>query len=127
MLIPPPSTGKSVEVSFVMTAAAPTTESWVGRNSMGTSLIGAVALSSSEWLTLVWREISTPVPAQIPLPPGGAKRLTSQLSPDGGIGVFLWALDGDGVPWLLLGRFDDESVARFREKWAELVETPGSA
>lgn len=92
---------------------------------MGTSLLGSLTLSNDESLVMVWREIGTPALEQFPLPQANAKRLTSDaLPPFGDIAAFLWAEDPDGVPWLLLGRFDEPSARRFREVWNQTVGGP---
>jgi hypothetical protein len=119
--IPPPSEGRSIELSVVLTSGPPTEDHWPGKNSMGTGLVGWCAIDS-EFISVVWREVDTPQGQQIPLNVSAAKRLLEKIPEGGGIGVMLWMLDEEQTPYLLLGRFDEESAERFRQRWEETAE-----
>lgn len=121
VFIPPPAANRSVELAVAITSEAPTQESWVGRRGMGTGLVGYCPIGH-EYISVVWREIDTPQKQNIPLNVASAKRLLEEIPEGGSIAIMLWMLDEQHTPWLLLGRFDEESADRFRERWNELAE-----
>ena len=121
VFIPAPTGNRSVEIAVAITSEAPTEDSWVGRSGMGTRLVGHCPLDT-EYISVVWREIDTPQKQSIPFNVASGKRLLEEIPEGGSIAMMLWMLDEQNTPWLLLGRFDEESAGRFRERWNEVAE-----